>query len=208
VSGAINNVFSYLGSGHAEGQLTFTDNQNNSVTITVHGPMQTGFSSAPQQFAYRVTAATGSYANLSAQGTLTLTLQSQTASMTSITVPFAASPTSTTRPGIAFAGAEPAVFLGDFGEQGTFTLSISADNTGFDALWGSDTPTGFPFHLEPIDIIDPIVPIGIDPVFVIDHTEPVDSFGLAAVGAPIRLESTIPFPASVAVSSRFEFARL
>jgi hypothetical protein len=207
VSGAINNVFSFFGPGHAEGQLTFTDNQNNSVTIAVHGPMQAGFSSLPQQFAYRVSSATGPWANLSAQGTLTLTLQSQTASMTSLAFPVRTLSAGPTPQGVAFA-AETSIFLGSLGEQGTFTLSISADSTGFDDLWGSDSPTGFPFFPMPVDFIDPIMPIDTEPVVAFGRPVSIDSFRLDAVGAPVRLESTIAVTTSVAVSSRLDLIRL
>jgi hypothetical protein len=185
VSGAINNDYFIFGSGRSEGNLTFTDSQNNSVTIEVRGALQTGFSSLPQQFAYRVTSGTGAWANISNQGSLTLTLQSSHPVMTAID----GSVTTLAKD-----------LVGTFGEQGTFTLSISASSDGVDPSIWNDPPTdpGL-FPLEPVDIfpieigIDPIVdPIGIDPVFFIDRALPAESLLATTFSAPITAVSSEP----------------
>jgi hypothetical protein len=190
VSGAINNVVFFSGT-HAEGQLTFTDNQNNSVTLDVRGPWQQGFAPMPQQLEYRVTGGTGAWANLSGQGTLTLVLQSQSSVMTGITIPI---------------GALPAKFLGELGQQGTFTLSLSADSGSVDSSWW-DTPSGaIEFHPIPVDPPFPVEPpleggpvITIDPI-LITLKDPIVAFGradtifaLPTPSVPLGVASSIAF---------------
>jgi hypothetical protein len=72
VSGSIHNP-GFVATGHATGSLTFT-NANGSVTISLTGPSQPGFSRLPTSFQYRVTGGTGEYQNVHDHGTLSLVL--------------------------------------------------------------------------------------------------------------------------------------
>jgi hypothetical protein len=72
VKGAVNGV-AFIQSGHATGTLTLS-NANGSVTLSLVGPEQPGFSRLPEQFNYQVASATGAYAHLHASGTLHLQL--------------------------------------------------------------------------------------------------------------------------------------
>jgi hypothetical protein len=66
-----------VATGHASGVLTFA-NAHGSVTITVTGPSQPGFSPLPTHFAYTVTSGTGAYQHVNDHGTLSLALTPNT----------------------------------------------------------------------------------------------------------------------------------
>jgi hypothetical protein len=57
--------------GQASGDLTL-HNSKGTLTVTLQGPQQAGFSPLPETFHYQITGGTGAYQNLSDQGTLKL----------------------------------------------------------------------------------------------------------------------------------------
>jgi hypothetical protein len=72
VSGQVSSV-GFIQLGHATGRLTLT-NTRGSVTLSLVGAAQPGFSPLPHYFAYRVIGGTGAYAHVTAHGTLYLAL--------------------------------------------------------------------------------------------------------------------------------------
>jgi hypothetical protein len=72
VSGQVGSV-GFIMMGHSIGMLTLS-NTKGSVTISLMGPAQPGFSALPHHFAYRVISGTGAYAHFTAHGTLYLAL--------------------------------------------------------------------------------------------------------------------------------------
>jgi hypothetical protein len=182
VSGAFNG-FDFDFSGHSSGQLTLTDNQNDSATVELRGPQMTGFSTLPQQFAFRVSSGTGAWAYLTAQGTLTLTLQSEAPEMTALKTTF---------------GAVPDSLVGSLGEQGNFTMSLTAASIG-DASWWTETPlvnplkfVGAPTLIDP-GIVDPIDVIDIKPTFALPVLR-ADLATLPAVRLDLAVTATAPLP--------------
>jgi hypothetical protein len=72
VSGSIQSV-GMIASGKAHGTLTFS-NARGSVTVELTGPVQSGFSTPPTWFTYRVVSATGAYHSLKDHGTIRMAL--------------------------------------------------------------------------------------------------------------------------------------
>jgi hypothetical protein len=72
VMGSVHGV-GFTWHGHAEGSLTFS-NTMGSVTVSLEGPDQPGFSPLPRYFHYQITRGTGSYSHLTDQGTMLLTI--------------------------------------------------------------------------------------------------------------------------------------
>jgi hypothetical protein len=95
VTGTITGV-GFVLTGQATGQLTFT-NKTGSVTVSLTGPTQEGFSPLPTTFTYSVTSATGAYKSLTDSGTLTFVVPPSTSGyVLSGTGPFALTIPSTT----------------------------------------------------------------------------------------------------------------
>ena len=109
----------FLVHGQAAGTLTLT-NDHGSVTLTLTGPDQPGFSALPQQFSYKITGGTGAYAHLSDQGTLSLML--------------AAAPTG---PGSSIPAAPHGAFALSVAQPGQPGAALDG------ALAGHVTPAGF-----------------------------------------------------------------
>jgi hypothetical protein len=78
VTGSVHTL-GFVATGHATGTLTLS-NSHGSVTLTLTGPSQPGFSGMPATIAYRITAATGDYANDTGCGTIAISLISPIAS--------------------------------------------------------------------------------------------------------------------------------
>jgi hypothetical protein len=57
----------FIAKGHAGGTLTLT-NAHGSVTISLKGPLQRGFSSLPNKFSFQITSGTGAYAGDTGRG--------------------------------------------------------------------------------------------------------------------------------------------
>jgi hypothetical protein len=62
LTGSIQGV-GMIAKGRATGELVLT-NSHGSITVSLQGPAQTGFSALPGEFAYTVSGATGEYARL------------------------------------------------------------------------------------------------------------------------------------------------
>jgi hypothetical protein len=75
IHGSVHSV-GFLAQGHAGGTITLTNVQG-SVTLTLIGPAQPGFSPLPVQFSYHASSGTGAYTHLPSQGTLSLVLATQ-----------------------------------------------------------------------------------------------------------------------------------
>ncbi len=63
----------FIASGHATGTLVLS-NARGTVTLTLAGPTQPGFSAPPATFAYTIVVGTGAYAARHGHGTLTMGL--------------------------------------------------------------------------------------------------------------------------------------
>jgi hypothetical protein len=72
VTGTIHGV-GMLAQGHATGTLTIA-NAHGTVTLSLVGPVQSGFSALPGQFHFKVVGSTGQYRGLVDEGNLTLEL--------------------------------------------------------------------------------------------------------------------------------------
>jgi hypothetical protein len=62
-----------IAQGHATGELVLA-NAHGTITIALHGPLQSGFSSLPSQLHYTITGGTGDFQHLSGSGRVELTV--------------------------------------------------------------------------------------------------------------------------------------
>lgn len=69
----------FIAGGHATGTLTLS-NSHGSVTLTLTGPSQPGFSGLPASMTYQITSATGDYAGDTGSGSIAISLISPVAS--------------------------------------------------------------------------------------------------------------------------------
>jgi hypothetical protein len=72
VTGSVNGV-GMIAQGRAGGELTFT-NSRGTITVTLRGPLQPGFSPLPANFHYTIVGGTGAYQHLHGQGQMSLVL--------------------------------------------------------------------------------------------------------------------------------------
>jgi hypothetical protein len=71
VNGTIQTV-GFISEGHATGQLVLS-NAKGSITLSLEGPLQKGFSPPPSSFDYTITSATGAYEKETGSGVLHVT---------------------------------------------------------------------------------------------------------------------------------------
>jgi hypothetical protein len=63
----------FIFQGHATGQLVLSSTQG-TITLTLRGPVESGFQPLPSTFSYRISAATGAYQHMTGTGHVTVKL--------------------------------------------------------------------------------------------------------------------------------------